>query len=399
MLRVLIISPDTILAGSLVQSLEEIAGVQVLRLVDRYPSSADLPRILRARGADVIFLGAHDAVRAGELAREIAAAAPGTQVIGTHMTNETRVLLPLMQAGVREFVLPPFDREALCSALARAERLLDKASIASMSTDAVYSFLPAKPGVGASTLAVNASAAVARRPESPAILTDFDLNSGVVGFLLKLRNAHSVVDAVENAARMDEDLWRPLISKAGGLDVIQAGQTRPNFRLASSKIRVLIDFLRRNYRVVCFDLSGNFEQYSLDIMRESKRIFLVTTPELPALYLARQKLQYLQWHDLGNRVSLLLNREHKRAEVPRQEVEAILGLRVHVAFPNDYTGVRRAAAHGAAVEASSELGKQITKLADWMAGEPAKPSSTEPPRGRFIEYFFLGSAAANAAQS
>ncbi len=42
-----------------------------------------------------------------------------------------------------------------------------------------------------------------------------------------------------------------------------------------------MEFMRRNYRVLCFDLSGNLEKYSLEIMHESKKIFLVCTRRSP----------------------------------------------------------------------------------------------------------------------
>ena len=37
----------------------------------------------------------------------------------------------------------------------------------------------------------------------------------------------------------------------------------------------MIEFMRRNYQVLCFDMSGNLELYSLEIMRESRRVLLI----------------------------------------------------------------------------------------------------------------------------
>ncbi len=51
-------------------------------------------------------------------------------------------------------------------------------------------------------------------------------------------------------------------------------------------------------------MSGNLERYSLEIMHESKRIFLVCTPEIPSLHLAREKYLYLKQLDLGDRVGV-----------------------------------------------------------------------------------------------
>ncbi|MGH9668141.1 MAG: hypothetical protein ACRD9L_27290, partial [Bryobacteraceae bacterium] len=187
MLRALVVSPDSILAESLVRALEQVAGVAVLRVVDHYPGSAELAKILQAQSPDLIFLGAQDAKRAAGLACSVDTRA---QIVATHADLQSAVLLPLMQAGVREFVTPPFERQPLQDAIARVKALLDRNPPAAAEGD-IFSFLPSKPGVGATTLAVNASAAVARLPGASAMLADFDLGSGMVRLMLRLRKSYS----------------------------------------------------------------------------------------------------------------------------------------------------------------------------------------------------------------
>ena len=71
--------------------------------------------------------------------------------------------------------------------------------------------------------------------------------------------------------------------------------------------------MRRYYRLVAVDLSGNMERYSIEIMEQSRRIFLVTTAELSSLHLARERLNYLKILDLGDRIELVINRSHKQS--------------------------------------------------------------------------------------
>lgn len=392
MLRALIISPDSILAESLIRALEHAAGVAVLQVAGHYPIASELARILRVQSPDLIFLDAQHSERAAEAARFIQITESGCQIIATHTSCQSELLLPLMQAGVREFVLSPFDRRSLEDAIGRSKTLLDRRPRAATG-GSVFSFLPAKPGAGATTLAINAGAAVSRTPGASTLLADFDLSSGTVGFLLKLRNSYSIVNAVENAARMDEDLWPSFIGKVDGLDAIHAGFGNPGARIHDGRVRLLIDFLRRHYRVLCFDLSGNLEPYSIEVMQESKHIFLVTTPELPALHLARQKLDFLASRDLAGRIVVLLNRANKRSEVPGNKIEEILGVPIHMTFPNDYAGVHRGAAHGRPVDPSSSLGRKAASLGAWMVG--AESTASPPARRRFIEYFFIPESADN----
>ncbi len=81
------------------------------------------------------------------------------------------------------------------------------------------------------------------------------------------------MDAAEHADHLDEVLWPRLVHSAGNLDVLASGDVRPGFRIESGQIRYLLEFARRNYQVICVDLSGLLERFSVELMQESKRIF------------------------------------------------------------------------------------------------------------------------------
>jgi Flp pilus assembly CpaE family ATPase len=120
-------------------------------------------------------------------------------------------------------------------------------------------------------------------------------------------------------------------------------------------------------------------------MHESKRIFLVCTPEIPSLHLAREKYLYLKQLDLGERVSVLLNRCPKRSVITPQQIEQLLGIPIYMTFPNDYQGVQRAMTAGSWVESGSELGRQFASLAHAML--EGKSVAAPEPKKRFIEFF------------
>ncbi|MBI4876329.1 MAG: hypothetical protein HY822_16965 [Acidobacteria bacterium] len=383
MLRAIIISPDQQLGEQLEDLFYELGSVGITRRVERYPTALDLTRVMRAQAPDVIFVGIQDLAKALELIGEVAAAYPGVQYVAVNRACDPPVLLELMRAGVREFLAPPFNRQSVFDLVGRLREAAEKRPLSVDSTDMVFSFLPAKAGVGTSTIALNIASALAREPNANVLLADFDMNCGMQRFMLKLDTAYSLVDAVEHAAHMDENLWPQLVASLGGLDVLHAGKMNPGFRAEAAQIRHLIEFVRRNYGAVCVDLSGNMEKYSIEVMHESKRIFLVCTPEIPALHLAREKVHYLNSLDLGGRISVLLNRAQKRSIISAEQVESLLGLPVHNTFPNDYMGVHRALTDGRHVDPATELGKQFSKLAQSLLEKPKE----EDKGKRFVEYF------------
>ncbi len=385
MLRAIVICPDVELNERLDKVLTDIGIVTVTRVMDHYPHAQELVRFLRAHAPQIVFLSAEAMVKAAETVRDIEKHTPGVQVIAVGRTCDPQLLMELMRAGIREYATFPFDETVLGEALVRVRETLKAKPAFIESTDNVFSFLPSKAGVGASTIALNAAVAMSRQPNSDVLLADFDLNSGMMRFMLKLDNTYSVTDAAEHAFHMDEALWPQMVTTIDKMDVLHAGKLNPDFRIEAAQITHLMEFMRRNYRVLCFDLSGNLEKYSLEIMHESKKIFLVCTPEIPSLHLAREKYLYLKQLDLQERVCILLNRCQKRPLITPEQIEQLLGVPVTMTFPNDYQCVHRALTFGRWVDPTTELGRQFSLLAQTML--ESRPHPVEHRSKRFIEFF------------
>jgi pilus assembly protein CpaE len=385
MLRTIIISPDRELAVYLHQVMAQHEDLSVIRVIDRYPEAVELSRLIRSHAPQLVFINAVDSGQATTVARHIEQAMPGIQVVAVGLSCKPESLMEIMRAGIREYLTVPLENEALNACLLRIRDNLAKRPVVYQTSELLYSFLPSKPGVGATTLAVNASAAVARAADTRALLLDFDLNSGMTRFVLKLHNSNSILDAAEHANAMDDNLWQQIVSKAAHLDVVHAGTLNPDIRVENLQIHQLLDFARRQYQVISVDLSGNLEKYSMEIMHESRNIFLVCTPELSSLHLAREKLQYLHRMDLADRVRLLVNRYVKHSALLPSEIEKIVGAPVTMTFPNDYDRVMRAINDGGAVDPNSKLGYAHAQLAAHMSEKKA-PEAPEPRR-KLVEYF------------
>jgi len=285
-----------------------------------------------------------------------------------------------MRAGIREFLSPPFEHQALLDALGRVSDLIAQNPPVFETTDSVFAFLPAKAGSGATTIAVNTSLALARLPDSNVLLADLDLNSGLVGFMLLLNQSpYSVVDAAENALDLDENLWPKIVSNKDHLDVLPVGKLSPGFRIEATQIRHILNYARRHYSAIFVDLSGMMEKYSIEILHEAKRVYLVCTSELPSLHLCREKLAFLRSQDLAGRVNILLNRSQKRGQISLDEMEKLFGMPVHMTFPNDYAGVHAALTAGKSVNPTSPLGSRYRELAETMIAK--KTPSAERKRG------------------
>lgn len=389
MLRSIVICPDQALAQRFEAAVTATGEVTVGRIVDRYPNAIDLIRSLRAHAPEVVFLSFENVQKALEVVRFLETESEGIQIIAIHQSMDPNLLRETMRAGVRDFLAEPFERSVIMQALATVKALVERKPPVLESTQQIFAFLPSKAGVGTSTIALNISAALARKPDTHVLLSDFDLNSGMMRFMLKLQNEYSIIDAVEHSARIDEHLWPQLVTSIHGLDVLHAGRVNPNFRIEGAQIRGLIEFARRNYQALCFDLSGNLERYSIEIMHDCKRILMVCTQEVASLHLAREKIAFLRNFDLDTRVSIVLNRCQKKAVFSKQQVEEILGMPVLAMFPNDYLRVNRALTEGTCIEPESELGKSFAAFATELV---ERRVVVQADKRKFLEFFAVSTS-------
>ena len=391
-IRALLIAPDAELRAAVLQPLSEVDWVAVARKLDSYPEELDLERAIRTHLPHVLLIDVQSLERGLETVRLAERLVPGIQAVALTRSCDPQVIIDVMRTGVRELLTPPFAARQVLDSMDRVRGVVEARPPVFPETGTVYTFLPAKQGVGASTVALNTAAALSRDKHTKAFLADFDMSNGIIGFMLKLDGRNSVVEAAENAHHLDHSLWTHLVSRAGELEVMHSGPVRPGFRIETGQVRQIIEYARRDYSTVCVDLSGNLERYSIEAMQESTKLLVVVTPEITSLHLARERLEYLKGLGLSDRVALVLNRYHRTAVVKAQQVEDLLGSRVISLLPNDYRGVQNAVQVGRPVEADSELGRQFRVLSEALLGrkrlEETKEESSNGLKGLMS---FLGS--------
>jgi pilus assembly protein CpaE len=375
MLNAVIVCPDSHLREELEARLRCFGSVRLLRAFIDYPDSYGFTHLAGSWVPDVVFVSTESLDRALAAVPIFEREHPGIQVVGIDRENPARGLIEMIRAGVREFISAPFHAAELNDVLQRLSQRLQTRPPAEPATP-VISFLPAKPGVGASTIALNTSVAMSRLQDRRVLLADLDLSAGMVQFMLKLTLSKSVKDAAERAHEMDEALWKRLVSSIGGLDVLPSGPIDPRRCVSAVQVRQLVGHCRSSYAAVCVDLSGNMEEHALEVLQMSEHLLTVCTPELASLHHAQQRMAFLKGLHLEGRVKLILNRWSKDAVVSAREVEEMVGAPVLAVIANDYRGVQKAIQTGQPVSSDSPMGKQIEQLAMSLIGAgPAKGPS------------------------
>src|SRR5262245_14397850 len=112
------ICPDPEAAEQLGQTLAGFdKAVELGRVVNEYPATVDLLRILRAHAPDVLFLSFENLALATATVRFLESQSAGVQIIAMNRTCEATHLRESMRAGIREFLTSPFEADVVSEAL------------------------------------------------------------------------------------------------------------------------------------------------------------------------------------------------------------------------------------------------------------------------------------------
>jgi pilus assembly protein CpaE len=369
-LTALSIIPDRELASQFSAAIERTRAFQILSEFKSYPSQQTLEIRLRQTKPDVILLDlASDLEAACELIRCVASFNLQTHVVGLHVRNDSETILRSLRMGASEFLYAPFDVPTQNEAVARLRRLLQPGPADEIEPGSIIAFSSAKPGSGASTLAAQTAFALRRAASQRVLLADFDLMGGMIGFYLKLNNAKSLLDALQSAERLSEGVWSSCVATADGVDILPAPETPYAGPVDAARLHAVLEHARMNYDWVVLDLPVVFQRLSLMAISESDRAFLVSTPELPSLHLARKAVNLLD--QLGfpkDRFQIMMNRINRRDEIGGSDIERLFNCSIDARIPNDYFSLHRAVTLGQPVDGHCELGKAIENLASRLSG-------------------------------
>jgi len=304
-----------------------------------------------------------------ELVRRVRVVSPGTMVAVVHRSPDPEVMLRAMRAGTDEFILPPVE-DRLRAAIDHIGAIVAKRETSSRPLGKVIGFVSAKGGCGATTVACHVASEFQRSTQHEILLADFDLESGIIGFLTQAATRYSILDALKNVYRLDPSLWKGFVwSGQPRLDVIPApAGMAPSDGTEVSQFRDVFRLIRAMYGWVIADLGRTLNPVTLAVLDDLDELYLVATPSITALYQAKQFIRRMI--EVGysrQRLRLILNRVPKRHEFKSDDVQRSLGIAVFAEL-SDRLELDEAYTAGRLMAPESELGRQFSELALKVAG-------------------------------
>jgi pilus assembly protein CpaE len=378
-----VVSPNQTTHTEIELALGQGSLAQAIWSVSDYPELTSLERLREADPGCVLFLDFSDAVRARVIATELDRSYPLVSVVAIQQNENKGDLMSLMQLGIREVISSPISKSEAAVVFLRAARKLKPSEAGD---GHIYAFLPAKPGAGATTVAISTAFAVARISKQRTLLLDFDLQLGVTSFLLGLDGQHSLQDALHEAVNLDDGLWQNLVSRRDNLDILGSAPVEVPSGPSASAYTTVLNCAQARYAAICVDLPGTMERHELETLDRAKEIFLVCTADVTGLHMAKRKVDTLKTLNLRDKLTVVVNHAERGTTVRLADIEKLLQTPVKFSLPTDQKAVTKAAQLGEPISNSSPLAEQIEAIAKSIVGTSIGKTSAGSVR-RFIEFF------------
>lgn len=284
------------------------------------------------------------------------------------------VLLTLDRDGLMEGLGPEVEKVAL--ALDRLwEQELSAVSAAEIQRSSraaapIVAFFSAKGGSGATTLATNTAAALARKFPRQVLLIDLSAPFGHAALFADLIATGSIASASKVAPVDFETVLRGnIVNHRSGMGVLP-GTLRPeevdlmNGDLAGRVLDVVVSW----QKLILVDLGTSLGEAALAVLERSECVVIIIPPEIAAMTDARRSLAVFR--DILNvtdsRIELVLNQRVPHPPLDRAAVESILGRKLSVTIGFDDSRPEDAALAGGLVLArdpNSLVSRGATELA------------------------------------
>jgi len=322
----------------------------------------------RPETVTAFIVGLSDEGQAMGLIRELRSSYSDALAVAASNASSAEIILASMRAGASEFLFTPFDVADLCETFEKHKRATGVAAATNVN-GRLMCVLPAQGGNGASTLAVHLATAVNKLSKQKVLLIDYDFHCRTVAFRMRLKPDFSFADALDRISDIDELWGRLTSSRGGGVDILPAPPPGTNISgEAMRNVSAIFTSAIRSYPYVFVDFPSALHASCRDVLGLASSIYLISTPEVVSLHLARRRVNELL--NLGvsqKNIHFVLNRVGSKKTLNVEDVAEVVGIPVFSSLPNDYAAVSDASLKGGLVPDDTRLGQQIASLGGKVA--------------------------------
>lgn len=339
--------------------------VCVFRTLERYPQSHEILRLLNSFAPQLVFLGADDEAAAHAAENDIRSVNPSTAILGVSSRCKRADIFESAFGGFSVCPIPCSPDDFRASIFHALEAASGKKHAP------VFAFQPAKAGSGATTTALFVAHLLSTLADQKVLLLECDLHAGPISMLYNLRPTYSIMDALEDSHRLNDDTWNDMVTHAGGIDVLSSVSRMGVREVSPWGYQRLLSFVRSRYDMVIADMPEVIDDATEVVARAAQSVFVVTAPSTPSLYLASRRRYELEARGVaGAKVKYVVNRKTFDRALPREAGWAIDAEKI-AAIPMDANLVD-ISEFRADLADSATLG-EYTRIAEFCCGRTLLP--------------------------
>lgn len=293
--------PDAIITDVM---MPDISGYELTRILRREPEFADIPILILTAQS-----GLEDKLKAFE-------------------------------AGADDHLTKPFEGAELMARLgallrrAEASRAPRETPVREGRMIAVHSL---RGGTGSSTLAVNLGIGLASLWPQSSILLDLTMTSGQIALMLNKTLRRTWADiSLFQPGELDMSLLNSVTdTHESGLSFI-AAPTLPTEAapFQAETLGTALKLLKQNYEYIVADLSHDFGDLTLQALDAADVILIIASPDMSSVRAASAAIDtYKRLGYSKDQMKLILNATFPRAGLPKDKIEAAIGMPSSMVIP------------------------------------------------------------------
>ncbi len=289
----------------------------------------------RLRPAAAIVAVDDDAEARFSLIKRLTAELRETVLICASHEASSDLILRSIRAGAREFLRLPASADEFATVIDRTAEFCAAHNYEPKKLGRIFAVFSSKGGCGNSFIAANLAAAM----KDSTALVDLNLQAGDLDLFFGIQPRFSILDFVENRARLDDSLISAYMTvHSHKLSVLPAPRdTAAAEDIRPENIAEVLHVLRQRFNYVIIDPHHTLDSITLTVLDHADEILLVSTLDVSAIRSAQRSIEIFD--RLGyprKKVRVVINRWSKQIDVELQQVERFLGERVIAMVPNDY---------------------------------------------------------------
>ena len=313
-----------------------------------------------------------------------ASATNHTTLIALSAEENPDLILHAMRAGCTEYLTKPLQIEEMAGLLRKLrERWLTTSQRSKQTPGRVLAFMGVRGGVGATTLAVHLGSFLARRQGQRTLIVDQHPCLGHVALMFGIDgHRYNLYELLQNISRLDLMLLKSYVSyHSCGVEVL------PSPDLLSEPAMIdgdawgrAVRFVAGVYDFVLIDCQAGLAEPNLVTANSCDELYLVATPDVPALRDLARYLDRLRELQLAPaKVKVIINQCGSGRTVTLDQIEKAIDHPVALTFPADPASLARALDTGQPISPGqkSVFGNQIKKWAEEIAPAIIQPVETK----------------------